>query len=64
VLPLIQKKQLRKVEKHILASQTTTDLEGEHQPFKKLLKINWLFRALFEESEADGIVEKTYSYPI
>ncbi|KAG5587426.1 hypothetical protein H5410_047860 [Solanum commersonii] len=48
---------LRKVENHILASQTVADLEGEHLPLKKLPNINWLFRALSEESEAEDAIK-------
>lgn len=67
VLPLIEKRQLRsalwKVKKYILASQTITDLEGEHPRLKKQPRVNWLFRVLSEESEAGSTKKKNYSYP-
>jgi len=65
-IALIEKSQLqstlRKVDKYILATQTTAHLEDEHPRLKKQPKINWLFRALSEEFEAGGTLKKPYSY--
>ena len=60
-VPLIEKSQLqstlRRVDKYILATQTISHLEDEHPRLKKQRKINWLFRALSEESEVRGTSE-------
>nr|XP_025885670.1 uncharacterized protein LOC101263285 isoform X2 [Solanum lycopersicum]XP_025885671.1 uncharacterized protein LOC101263285 isoform X2 [Solanum lycopersicum] len=47
---------LQRVDKYILATQTVSHLEDEHPRLKKQRKINWLFRALSQESEVRGIV--------
>ena len=60
-VPLIEKSQLqstlRRVDKYILATQTISHLEDEHPRLKNQRKINWLFRALSQESEVRGTSE-------
>ncbi|KAG5570306.1 hypothetical protein H5410_060072 [Solanum commersonii] len=46
----------QKVDKYILATQIIANLEDQHPRLKKQPKINWLFGALSQESEAGGVV--------